>query len=153
LDRAGEDVIERLALVLALSVVAVVAYYALRHAHMRRIQPAVGSAGLPALLYFKGDSCAACPAQGRVVDQLAAQWADRLRVERIDAERNPETAAGYSVFTLPTTILVGGDGRVRHVNYGLTDARKLARQLESLTTVEAALDGRQSVAPASTQGS
>jgi thioredoxin-like negative regulator of GroEL len=64
-----------------------------------------------------------------VVDGLAAQWDGRLRIERIDAERQPEEAARYAVFSLPTTVLVDGDGRVRHVNYGLADASKLQRQL------------------------
>ena len=144
--------IERMAFVIALSIVTVAAYYALRTVHVRQMRPATIGVGLPTLLYFQSDTCAVCPAQRRVVDQMATQWDGRLRVERIDAERDPETAARYNVFTLPTTILVGSDGRVRHVNYGLTDARKLCRQLESLTTVEASLNGGQSAPPASTQG-
>jgi thiol-disulfide isomerase/thioredoxin len=121
--------IERVILVLALSAATVAAYYALRSLYLRRMPPAVEGAGTPALLYFRSDSCAACPAQGRIIDQLAAQWPGRLRVERVDAERDPEMAARYSVFTLPTTVLIDGDGRVRHVNYGLADANKLGRQL------------------------
>ena len=65
------------------------------------------------------------------VDQIAAQWGGRLRVDAIDAEGNPETAARYSVFYLPTTILVDNDGRVRQVNYGFADANKLDRQIRS----------------------
>jgi hypothetical protein len=63
---------------------------------------------------------------------LAAQWEGRLRIEHIDAEREPGMAARFSVFTLPTTILIDGDGHVRQVNYGLADARKLGRQLEGI---------------------
>jgi thioredoxin 1 len=127
--------IERLAFILGLSLAAVVAYYVLRSLHARRIQSVAPENGTPALLYFRGDTCAACPAQGRIVDQLALQWENRLLVKRIDAERDPEVAARYSVFTLPTTVLVGADGRVRQVNYGLTDAVKLGRQLEKITAV------------------
>ena len=122
--------LERIALVLVLVVVAVVAYALLRRLHMRRMQVAVAVAR-PALLYFRADSCAVCPAQGRYVDEVARQWAD-LTIERIDAERDPETAARYRVFSLPTTVLIDGRGQVRHVNYGLTDAHKLGRQLAQL---------------------
>jgi thioredoxin 1 len=123
---------ERVALVVALSIAAFAIFYTLRFLHLRRMPPAVEGAGTPALLYFRSDSCAACPAQGRIIDELAAQWPGRLRVERVDAARDPETAARYSVFTLPTTVLIDGDGRVRQVNYGLTDANKLGRQLADL---------------------
>lgn len=123
--------IERLALVLILVVTAVAVYYALRLWHMRRMQPVV-VAERPTLLYFCSDTCAVCPAQGRIVDQVAARWDGRLRVERVNAEQEPETAARYRVFTVPTTILIDGRGRVRQVNYGLTDAHKLGRQLDAL---------------------
>ncbi len=124
--------IERLAFLLALSLAAVAAYYALRHLHMRRMRPPAQETGLPALLYFGSEACSACPAQGRAIDQLTAQWDGRLRVERIDAERELETAARYHIFTLPTTVLVDGGGRVRQVNYGLTDANKLGQQAAAL---------------------
>lgn len=130
-------IIERAAFVLAFMAVAVAAGAILRLIHLRRIAPASEVTGLPALLFFQSESCAACPAQGRIIDQLAAQWHDRLRVERIDAERDPETAARYSVFTLPTTVVVDGEGRPRQVNYGLTDANKLGRQLENITAAGA----------------
>ncbi len=122
--------LERLALVLVLAAAGVAAYALFRQLHMRRMQPAA-AVGRPTLLYFRSDSCAVCPTQGRYVDQLAAQWAE-LTIERIDAERDPDTAARYRVFSLPTTVLIDGRGQVQHVNYGLTDAHKLGRQLASL---------------------
>ena len=122
--------LERLALVLVLAAAGVAAYALLRQLHMRRMQPGV-AAGRPTLLYFRSDTCAVCPTQGRFVDELAGQWGD-VTIERVDAERDPETAARYRVFTLPTTVLLDGRGQVRHVNYGLTDAHKLGRQLAQL---------------------
>ncbi len=125
--------LERLTLVLVLAAAGVAAYALLRQLHMRRMQST--AAGRPALLYFRSDTCAVCPAQGRYVDDLAAQWSD-VTIERIDATRDPETAARYRVFSLPTTVLVDGRGQVRHVNYGLTDAHKLGRQLAQLVDSE-----------------
>jgi thiol-disulfide isomerase/thioredoxin len=125
--------LERLALVLVLGAAGVAAYALLRQLHLRRM-PTVATVK-PTLLYFRSDSCAVCPTQGRYVDQLAAQWAD-LTIERIDAERDPDTAARYRVFSLPTTVLIDGRGQVRHVNYGLTDVHKLGRQLARLQEEE-----------------
>lgn len=125
--------VERLLIVAALAAVVTIAYYVFRAYHVRSME--TGSArttGHPTLLYFRADSCAVCPTQGRIVDQLVEQWEGRLHVERIDAEREPDTAARYRVFSLPTTILLDADGHVRQVNYGLADLPKLNRQLASL---------------------
>ena len=53
-------------------------------------------------------------------------------VEKVDADKDQAAAERYGVFTLPTTLIVDRTGRVRHANYGLTDARRLASQLNSL---------------------
>jgi thiol-disulfide isomerase/thioredoxin len=134
-------VIERLAILLAVSLAAAGAYYALRALHTSRIRPRLPEGGLPALLYFRSDMCAACPTQGRAIDQLSAQWDGQLRVERIDAEREPETAARYGVFTLPTTIWLDGRGHVRQINYGLTRADKLGQQAATLIERPPTADG------------
>ncbi len=126
--------LERIALVLVLTAAGVAAYVLLRQLHMRRMQPAP-AAGRPMLLYFRSDTCAVCPAQGHYVDEVAAQWGD-VTIERVDAARDPDTAARYRVFTLPTTVLLDGRGQVRHVNYGLTDTDKLGRQLAQLADSE-----------------
>lgn len=122
--------IERIAIVLLLSVASVAAFYALRAAHVWRMRTGgarIGAAA-PTLLYFRGDHCAVCPTQERAINQAAAEWDGRVRIEHIDAENDPDTAARYSVFTLPTTIWLDRQGQARQVNYGLADAHKLARQ-------------------------
>jgi thiol-disulfide isomerase/thioredoxin len=120
--------IERIALVITLSAALVAGFYILRYWHVRRMRPVHAGGAAPTLLYFRGDHCAVCPTQERAIGQLVASWHGDLRVERIDAERDPETAARYNVFSLPTTLWLDGEGRVRQVNYGLADAGKLARQ-------------------------
>ena len=124
--------LERLILVILVGAAFVFAFYGLRYWHVRRMRPVHAGATSPTLLYFRGDHCAVCPAQARAIEQFVARQTNDLRIETIDAERDPETAARYNVFTLPTTIWLDGDGQIRHVNYGLTDANKLDRQLTSL---------------------
>lgn len=136
--------VERLALVTLFMVAAVVGFYVLRLAHIRRIDqvrhtaPAAGTTGRPTLLYFRSDTCAVCPTQSRYIDQLAAVWGDRIAIEQVDATTDPDTAGRYQVFTLPTTVVLDGLGRVQQVNYGLADDRKLARQLAGLSRAAAA---------------
>lgn len=130
--------IERVLIVAALAVLVIIAYYVFRALHARRIErESADAAGRPTLLYFRADSCAVCPTQGRIIDQLAGQWADQVDIRRIDAEREPEMAARYRVLSLPTTILIDAGGRVQHVNYGLADAAKLTRQLSAIAGEQA----------------
>lgn len=134
--------LERLILVIVAGAVFAAAFYAFRYWHVRRMQPAHAGATSPTLLYFRGDHCAVCPAQARAIEQFASRHGSELHIETIDAERDAETAARYNIFTLPTTIWLDGDGRVRHVNYGLTDAGKLARQAAEMAARSQTADHR-----------
>jgi len=125
--------IERLIISLAVVMAGTAVYLLFRRLHLWRLnrQNAAGT-GQPLLLYFSSEGCAACPTQGRYLEQLAAVWNGRFTLRKIDADVEPETAVQYGVFTLPTTILVDGHGAVRQINYGLTNAHKLAKQLETM---------------------
>jgi thioredoxin-like negative regulator of GroEL len=132
-------IVERLALVALLMVVAVAGFYLLRLAHMRRMSLAPATVtGLPTLLYFRSDTCAVCPTQSRYIDEVAGEWQGRVVIEQVDAAADPDTAGRYRVFTLPTTIVLDGRGQVQQVNYGLADHRKLARQLSEVSGAAAA---------------
>ncbi len=131
---------ERLLLALAICLLGVSVYAIYRGLHMTGITRLVtvrsdGSIGRaqPRLLYFRSDSCGPCVAQARYLERVQAEFEDEVRVEKIDADVDWDRAARYGIFTLPTTILIDAGGTVRHINYGLTDARKLATQLRSVT--------------------
>jgi thioredoxin 1 len=127
--------LERIALVALLSAAGLAGFYLLRLAHVRRMSPVAVVTGVPTLLYFRSNTCAVCPTQSRMIEQVAAAWNGRLVIEQIDAEAEPDKAGRYQVFTLPTTILLDGNGTVQRVNYGLADDRKLTRQLAELDAV------------------
>lgn len=123
--------IERILIILILAFIGSGAYLALKSLHMRRISR-VQNEDKPLLLYFRSDNCAPCTTQARFLDQLVEKWPGDLKIEKIDTDNEPETARKYGVFTLPTTILVDQLGKVREVNYGLTNCNKLAQQLSGL---------------------
>jgi len=133
--------IERLLITTLLIFIGTSAYAAFKRRHVRVLGDleAAASAGsaqavsqTPTILYFASESCAACPSQARYLDQLVSLWQDKLEVQKIDAEVEPETAVKYGVFTLPTTILIDQQGDVREINYGLTHTQKLTQQVASL---------------------
>jgi len=124
---------ERIIITLTLLLLGLLAYAMIRRAHIRQLGWLTVGPGKAKVLYFGSEGCPACPTQMHYLDQLKEMWKDRVTIQKIDADMEPEKAAEYRVFTLPTTILVDRAGKVREVNYGLTNSARLARQLESWT--------------------
>jgi thiol-disulfide isomerase/thioredoxin len=124
--------LERLLLTVTLTLAGAVAFALFRYFHLRRASQATVAIGKPAILYFRSDACAPCSTQGRFLQQLQAEFGDRIVVEKVDADVEQAKTERYGVFTLPTTLIVDPQGMVRHVNYGLADTRKLASQLHTL---------------------
>lgn len=125
-------ILERVLIAGLLIAIGTGAYFLFKQAHVRRVRPEGERAGRPRLLYFRSDTCAPCLAQARFLEELPEPLRQRVEIEKIDVEREVETASRYGVFTLPTTLLLDDKGSVRHVNYGLADAGKLARQVEGI---------------------
>ena len=124
---------ERIVITLVVIAAGLAAYWLLRQWQQRQVAAAgEATTGRPTILYFRSDHCAPCAAQGRYVDQLAAQLGEAIAIRKIDAEREADTASRFGVFTVPTTLIVDAAGQVRHANYGLADSTKLAAQLRRL---------------------
>jgi thioredoxin 1 len=124
--------IERLLITIMLVALSGAAYYMLRSWHIRRASQGLSPEGQPAVLYFRSDHCLPCQTQAHYLEQAIADFSGRLAVNRIDTDDEPEQAARYGVFTLPTTLVVDELGQVKYVNYGVTAARTLRRQLETI---------------------
>ena len=128
--------LERLLLSAVILLFGVAMILALRYVHLHRVRRAailaLDVSGRTTVLYFRSDSCAPCTTQAAYLRQIEREHDGRLAVRKIDTDLEPETAARYSIFTLPTTLIVDSSGQVKHINYGLTAANKLARQLESI---------------------
>ena len=130
--------LERTLITVGLLLAGAGAFMMFRYSHLRRATRAAVAIGKPAILYFRSDLCAPCTAQGHFLQQLQAEFGDRVLVQRVDADVDQATAERYGVFTLPTTLVMDARGAVRHANYGLADVRKLTGQLRTVELVAAA---------------
>ena len=125
-------ILERVIITALLIAIGSGAYFLFKQAHIRGLRPERRGTGQPRLLYFRSDYCGPCLTQAQFLEELPEPIRRQVTIEKIDVEQQVETASKYGVFTLPTTLLLDDEGTIRHVNYGLADAGKLARQVEGI---------------------
>jgi thiol-disulfide isomerase/thioredoxin len=141
--------IERSLIVLTLALVVIVAVIAVRAWSGRRIAglrasqarglwTALGESpdGRPSLVVFSTPSCTACrTAQHPAVAAVEARFGETLRVLKVDLSRQPAVGHAFKVLTAPSTVVLGGDGRVGSFNHGFAPADQLAAQVSAVAAL------------------
>jgi thioredoxin 1 len=132
--------LERIVLVVAIVVIAWLAYQGLlllqrrRAARRSRDRAATGRS---VLLVFTSPTCAPCKLQQLpIIDRILVDWRDKIEMEIIDVTEQPEAAAQYGVWSLPTTIVLDAQRRVIAINQGVAHEKKLREQLASANGIE-----------------
>jgi thioredoxin 1 len=65
----------------------------------------INSPGMPVLVDFYATWCGPCKTLAPILEQLAAAHAGKLRIVKIDVDRNPAAARQFGVRSMPTLIL------------------------------------------------
>jgi thioredoxin 1 len=87
-------------------------------------------AGLQTIVYFTTPTCAPCQLQQTpTLQKLQRELGDRLRVVRVDATQDPDSASRWGVFSVPTTFVLDAQGKPRRVYNGVVSADVLKREL------------------------
>ncbi|MBM4435973.1 MAG: thioredoxin family protein [Actinobacteria bacterium] len=90
---------------------------------------AFATPGHATVLYFYTDLCDPCRSVQKPEIERLAQNTTNVIVRPIDAVASPDLARTFGVLTVPTTVVVGPEGRVMAVNYGVTRQAKLMEQI------------------------
>ena len=85
---------------------------------------------LPVLVDFWAPWCGPCRAVGPIVDEISKEYADRLRVFKMNVDENPATPAKYGIPAIPTLILFK-DGQVVAQHTGSMPKDDIARIIDA----------------------
>ena len=84
--------------------------------------------GTPVLVEFWAPWCGYCKKMEPTIQSVAGEYGDRLRVFRLDIDKNAATAKRYGVYALPTLMLFN-HGQATGTIRGVADKSMVTRIL------------------------
>lgn len=85
---------------------------------------------LPVLVDFFADWCGPCRMLGPILEQLAQQYAGRVKIVKLNVDQSPELAASFGISSIPA-LLYFQNGKVRGTSVGLLSKEDLERKLNA----------------------
>jgi len=80
------------------------------------------------LVDFWAEWCGPCRMMAPILEQLAEQNSDKLKVAKVDVQANPDLAIRYAVTNIPTMLLFV-DGELKERLVGYMPAPKIIQQI------------------------
>lgn len=86
----------------------------------------------PVIVDFFATWCPPCKALSPILDELAAEYADRLRIYKIDIDQDEELTALYNIRTVPTLLFAKPTDTTPTLMLGVMGKAELKSKIESL---------------------
>ena len=83
---------------------------------------------VPVIIDAHAEWCGPCKVQSPILKEVATELGDRIRVIKIDVDKNPEIASRYNIQGVPT-LLIFKDGNMKYRQAGLHSKSQLMNVL------------------------
>ena len=103
---------------------------------MKTFNDLIHQSEVPVLVDFYADWCAPCQVLAPVIKEVAAKMEGKIKVIKVDVDKNQSASAAYGIRSIPTIILFH-EGKILWRHSGGIQAAGLMREIEKHLTQSA----------------
>jgi thioredoxin len=93
------------------------------------------TADVPVLVDFWAEWCGPCRMMGPTIDQVATDYAGKVKVGKLDVDSNQQTAYRYGIRGIPTLLLFK-DGEIVEQKVGAISKPEFQKMLDKYVSAE-----------------
>ncbi len=101
----------------------------LLHLNDGNFKKEVLESSLPVLVDFWAPWCAPCKMIAPIIDEIAKDYKDRLKVGKVNVDESPKVSSHYGIMSIPT-IMFFKQGKVLEQAVGILNKNELKKKIE-----------------------